>query len=203
MFAESVSMLAVAFTSKQAEGEFYRSERAREFRHIARVPNLERQEIRVMFEKLGFKVLFLKQTYAQHTKQTKEKSTIQGDLLNQVVSQITENADSWVDVMLSEEHKVQPVTRKDALISALFVFVAALIGSVIPLIPFFFASPSTGIWISIGVSSAALFALGAYNALIFRIGNWFLKGLELTAIGVASAMVGWGIGIAFARLWPS
>ena len=72
MFAESVSMLAVAFTSKQAEWEFYRSERAREFRHIARVPNLERQEIRVMFEKLGFKVLFLKQTYAQHTKKTKK-----------------------------------------------------------------------------------------------------------------------------------
>jgi len=58
MFAESVSMLAVAFTSKLAEGEFYRSERAREFRHIARVPNLERQEIRVMYEKLGFKVSF-------------------------------------------------------------------------------------------------------------------------------------------------
>ena len=122
-----------------AEGGFYKSERARELRHIARVPNIEKLEIRAVYGKLGFKVLFFLLFFSSFfllfffssTKQT-TKSTLQGDLLNQVVSQITENPDSWVEAMLNQEHKVRPVTRKDALISALFVFVAALIGSVIP-----------------------------------------------------------------------
>jgi VIT1/CCC1 family predicted Fe2+/Mn2+ transporter len=45
-FAESISMGAVAYTSTMAEADIYASERAREYRHIRRMPELERQEVR-------------------------------------------------------------------------------------------------------------------------------------------------------------
>src|SRR5687768_19052 len=40
-FSESVSMGAVAYTSKQAEADRYKSEEARERRHVRLLPNLE------------------------------------------------------------------------------------------------------------------------------------------------------------------
>src|SRR3989304_6328637 len=54
-FAESVSMGAVAYTSTRADSGFYQSEREREYRHLSQVPDVERQEIRDIYERKGFK----------------------------------------------------------------------------------------------------------------------------------------------------
>ncbi len=53
-FAESVSMGAVAYTSKRAEQSFYESERQREHRHILQAPSVERDEIRRIYAARGF-----------------------------------------------------------------------------------------------------------------------------------------------------
>jgi VIT1/CCC1 family predicted Fe2+/Mn2+ transporter len=72
--AESVSMAAVAYTSTIAQADVYRSERSREYRHIARVPALEREEVRALYEKKGFS----------------------GELLARIVQTITADPDVWV-----------------------------------------------------------------------------------------------------------
>ena len=88
-FAESISMGAVAYTSTMAESAFYESERAREYRHIAQVPELERQEIYEIYQKKGF-----------------------GDeLLEYIVETITADQDTWVEVMMAEEHRLSPTDR--------------------------------------------------------------------------------------------
>src|SRR5512147_3022551 len=53
-FAESISMGAVAYTSKLAEHDLYHSERAREHRHIHLAPEVEIEEIRNIYRKKGF-----------------------------------------------------------------------------------------------------------------------------------------------------
>ena len=53
-FAESISMGAVACTSRLADADFYESERAREFRHITVVPHLEKNEVGEINAKKGF-----------------------------------------------------------------------------------------------------------------------------------------------------
>jgi len=178
--AESISMGAVAYTSKLAEKDFYKSEKAREYRHIEKAPRVETKEVRDLFAQKGF----------------------QGELLDRIVETVTAHPEIWVDIMLREEHKIYPVTRKDALLSSAFVFVAALLGSLVPLVPFFFLSPSLGIWISMAVCAIVLFVVGLYKSLALKVGNPFFKGLEMTLIGMASALVGWGIGVGFDRLWP-
>jgi predicted membrane protein (TIGR00267 family) len=105
--------------------------------------------------------------------------------------------------MLREEHGVRPVTRKEALKSAAFVLVAAIVGAIIPVIPFIFIEPTIAEWVSLGISAVVLFAVGAYKSLTLHVGNVFLKGVEMMVIGIASALVGWAIGLAFNRLWPS
>jgi VIT1/CCC1 family predicted Fe2+/Mn2+ transporter len=114
-FAESVSMGAVAYTSTLADADFYESEKAREYRHLKHVPDVEREEILEIYRQKGF----------------------EGDLLNRIVDTITANKDVWVAVMMAEEHQLSPRDRKQALRSAGIVGVSAVIGSLLPLMPFF------------------------------------------------------------------
>jgi VIT1/CCC1 family predicted Fe2+/Mn2+ transporter len=170
-FAESVSMAAVAFTTARANHALYESERAREMRHIAAVPELERAEIRALYRSRGF----------------------DGALLDQIVDTITSNPEVWVAVMMNEELQLRPVPRGGALKAALVVGAAAICGSLIPLLPFIGLPVRLSMWLSLLTAAAALFAVGAYKASV-TVGRWWASGLEMAGIGVASALVGWAIG---------
>jgi predicted membrane protein (TIGR00267 family) len=170
-FAESVSMGAVAYTSTVADADFYESEREREYRHIKEVPNLERNEIRNIYARKGFA----------------------GNLLEKIVDTITTNQDVWVAVMMAEEHQLKPVNRKHALRSAIIVGVAAIIGSLIPLVPFLFSTVTTAMILSIALSAAVLFVVGAIKARM-TVGHAGKSGLEMAIIGTVSAMVGYVVG---------
>jgi predicted membrane protein (TIGR00267 family) len=170
-FAESISMAAVAYTSKMAEADLYESERARERRHVDLVPALERDEIREMYRRKGF----------------------EGDLLERVVDTITADKEVWVAVMMSEEHKLAPISRRQALRSAFIVGVSALVGSLIPLAPFAALPVGAGMVASIAVAALCLFAAGVYKARI-TVGRTWKSGLEIAAIGILSALVGYAVG---------
>src|SRR3972149_371899 len=53
-FAESISMGAVAYTSTLARRDHYLSEVAREEREMKELPDVERREVREIFERWGF-----------------------------------------------------------------------------------------------------------------------------------------------------
>ncbi|HEX2569733.1 MAG TPA: VIT1/CCC1 transporter family protein [Polyangia bacterium] len=172
--AESVSMGAVAYTSTQAQRALYQSEHEREHRHIDRVPQLERSEIRELYRKKGFS----------------------GPLLERIVETITADPEVWVAVMMSEELKLTPVSTGDAWRAALVVGVSAIVGSLLPLVPFLALPMTAAIAVSLGVTALTLFAVGAYQA-VTTVGHWLRSGLRLAAIGMASALVGYGVGALF------
>lgn len=173
-FAESVSMAAVAYTSRLADSAFYHSEREREYRHIHLVPAVERQEIREIYQEKGF----------------------EGELLERIVDTITADKDTWVGVMMTEEHRLAPTDRRQAIRSGLVVGLAAIIGSLIPLSPFFFLPVQAGIWTSISIGALTLFLVGAYKARA-TVGNAGRSGLEMAIIGTLSAIVGYAVGLLF------
>jgi vacuolar iron transporter family protein len=170
-FAESVSMGAVAYTSTLADADYYDSEREREHRHIEQAPQLEKQEIRQIYAEKGFK----------------------GDLLDHIVETITANRDVWVAVMMSEEHQLTPTDRKTAWKVALVVGFSAIVGSLIPLIPFAFLPVGMSMWVSVAVTALVLFTVGAYKARI-TVGKPGKSGLEMAVIGTLSALVGYAVG---------
>lgn len=173
-FAESVSMGAVAYTSTQAEHDLYHSEREREHRHIHLTPDVETHEIREIYRKKGF----------------------EGETLDKIVDVITSNPDIWVNVMMSEEFQMTPPEKGQALSSALLVGFSALVGSFIPLMPFFFIDVGLSMWISIVVAALTLFVVGAYKARV-TVGRPFRSGLQIAVIGTISALVGYAIGLIF------
>ena len=171
-FAESVSMGAVAYTSNLAESDFYESEREREYRHITEVPELERQEIYEIYQEKGFR----------------------GVLLERIVDTITANRDVWVAVMMAEEHQLSPVNRQQALRIAVVVGLSAIVGSLIPLLPFAFLSVKMSMWASVVIAALTLFVVGAYKARV-TVGHPGRSGLEMAIIGTVSALVGYVVGI--------
>jgi VIT1/CCC1 family predicted Fe2+/Mn2+ transporter len=173
-FAESVSMAAVAFTSRRADQDYYESERAREFRHLRLVPAVERDEVRAIYAAKGF----------------------QGETLEQIVRTITADEDVWVGVMMAEELRLAPLDRRAAAKSALVVGVAAVVGSLIPLTPFVILPVMPAMVASLVVAAGSLFGVGAYKARR-TVGNPGRSGLEMALIGTASALVGYVVGLFF------
>ena len=171
-FAESVSMAAVAYTSTLADADFYESERAREYRHIQEVPVLEKEEIRQIYQEKGF----------------------QGKLLDQIVETITANPDVWVAVMMAEEHQLSPTDRRQAFRSGVIVGIAAIIGSLIPLVPFALLPVSAGIWVAVLFAALVLFIVGVIKARL-TVGHPGKSGFELALIGTISALAGYLVGV--------
>jgi VIT1/CCC1 family predicted Fe2+/Mn2+ transporter len=171
-FAESVSMGAVAYTSTMADADFYESEREREYRHIREMPHLESDEVRAIYFQKGFR----------------------NELLENIVDTITANPDIWVAVMMGEEHRLIPVDRSHALRAAIVVGISAVVGSLIPLIPFVLLPVATSIWVSILVTALVLYIVGVYKART-TVGRPWKSGLEMAVIGTVSALVGYAIGL--------
>jgi predicted membrane protein (TIGR00267 family) len=171
-FAESVSMGAVAYTSTMADADFYESEREREYRHIREMPHLEREEMRAIYTDKGFN----------------------GELLERIVDTITANRDVWVAALMAEEHQLTPIDRTKALRAAIVVGFSAVVGSLIPLVPFVILKVGTSIWVSILCTALVLYAVGAYKARI-TVGRQWKSGIEMAIIGTVSALVGYAIGL--------
>lgn len=173
-FAESISMGAVAYTSRLASDDLYLSEREREYRHIHLAPDVEIEEIRDIYHKKGF----------------------EGEALDKIVEVITSNPDVWVNVMMSEEFQMTPPEKSKAFRSAIIVGLSALAGSLIPLLPFFFWTVGLSIWVSIVVAAVALFVVGVYKARV-TIGKPLRSGIQMAVIGTISALAGYVVGLIF------
>lgn len=173
-FAESISMAAVAYTSTIAYVDYYESEMESKRKSVEENPEQEIQKVKDVYVKRGF----------------------EGDLLRQIVSKITSEKNRWVDVIILEEMKLSPATRSGALWSALIVGLSAMVGSFVPLIPFFFLNVKTSVIVSLIVSSLALFAAGAFKAKI-TVGYWLKSGVQMLIIGLVSALLGYYIGYLF------
>jgi len=170
-FAGSISMGGVAYTSTRAAGDLFKSEKAREYRHVERTPEIERQEVRDIYAAKGF----------------------EGELLERIVDTITADKDVWVAIMMSEEHHLTDVDQRTSLKAAAIVGGSSLLGSLLPLVPFLLLPVMPGAATSVALAAVILFALGVYKAKV-TIGHPLKSGLELALIGVASAVMGYGVG---------
>ena len=175
-FSESIAMAGVAYTSSLAERDYYLAQLAKERREVEELPDVETEEVRQIFREKG----------------------VHGQLLDDVVKEITSDKTVWVDVMMRDELHLAPVAEKGVAWRAFIVGFSALIGSLIPLVPFLLV-PLLGISVTVAtimalpLCAAVLFGVGAYKALTL-VGDWRISGLQMLVIGMVSAAAGYGIG---------
>ncbi len=168
-FGESISMGAVAYTSTLARRDHYLGELAREEKEMLEVPEVERQEVREVFQRWGF----------------------EGQELEDAVRHICSRPRSWLEFMMAHELQLAPLEENQARKSAFLVGVAAIIGSLIPLAPFlvFPSDIILGMAGSVIVAAVTLFAIGWYKGHT-TIGRPYRSGLQMLIIGTCSAIAG-------------
>ncbi|MBI3035346.1 VIT1/CCC1 transporter family protein [Candidatus Woesearchaeota archaeon] len=170
-FAESISMAAVAYTSTKAAHEFYYGQLEREKKEIREIPHMEVQEIRHIYYKKGFR----------------------GKQLAAIVKKITSNKKLWLDTMMAEELKLFPHDYENPVKSAFVVGASAIIGSLVPVLPFFLLPVKLGMVYALILSVMLLFIVGSVKAKV-TIGDWKKSGIEMAVIGTLAALVGYLVG---------
>jgi predicted membrane protein (TIGR00267 family) len=71
--------------------------------------------------------------------------------------------------------------------------IAPLIASLVPVIPFLFASFADAVWISIAITLALLFVMGAYMGRMAK-EHMMFSGLRFVAAGLVTAIILWLLG---------
>lgn len=174
-FAESISMAAVAFTASRAEQEHYESEVEREKYEMDNLADAERKEVEGIYRAKGFS----------------------GKLLKQVVDKICSDKKTWLETMMREELRLEnPAASMTPLWQGVLVGGSAIIGSFVPLAPFFFLPVAESMLAAVAVSFALLFLIGAYKSQLTS-GKWFSGGFELMVIGGVAALAGYAVGSLF------
>ncbi len=170
--AESISMGAVAYTSTLARRKYYLKERERELTEMREVPKTEKAEIRNILKEWGYS----------------------GKDLESMTNKITSNPKAMLEFMMSFELKLSPVSKSQPLRSFGIVFAATVLGSIIPLIPFFFINTiHAGAIASLILSGIVLFGIGYYEAKK-TIGSLWRNGMQMLIIGLLAGIAGYLIG---------
>jgi VIT1/CCC1 family predicted Fe2+/Mn2+ transporter len=173
--AESISMSAVAYTSTRARYDFFRSEVARELAEMREVPEMEREEVRAILRKWDYA----------------------GDDLERMTREIESKPKMMLDLMMAFELNLSPVPVDQPRRSAEVVLAATVIGSFIPLLPFFFLPNAldTAAILAIVLSAVTLFLVGWYEARTTDGVTW-KSGLRMIVIGLGAGLGGFAIGFA-------
>ncbi len=122
-----------------------------------------------------------------------------GKDLEMIVNKITSDKKVWLDTMLTEELNLNLDIAGHPLKSALRMFGSFLVGGILPIIPFFFASGYSPIFIAIGLSLSTSFIVGAIKSRMAQT-SIIKGGIEMAGLGTGIALIGFGIGSEIANL---
>ena len=177
MFTGAKAMAVQNYLAVKSQRELLTSEINRENWEIENKPEDERKEIEDIYKAKGFT----------------------GKDLEMIVDKITSDKKVWLNTMLTEELNLNLEILGNPLKSAFRMFGAFLVGGILPIIPFFFSSGFTPLFIAIGISLTASFIVGAVKS---RMANTSLikGGIEMAGLGTGIALIGYGIGSELASI---
>ena len=175
VIADGFSMAASNFLKARSDLQTIANYRETEEMHIDRFPEYEKEEIREIYRRKGFS----------------------GELLEQIVEQISSNRTEWINTMLTDEWGLQ-LAKITPLRSACLTFGAFLVAGLIPLLPLLLGMiseiSSNDIFLTSGALTAFLFlATGAYRGKALG-KSLLLSALETILVGGAAAAMAFFLG---------
>jgi VIT1/CCC1 family predicted Fe2+/Mn2+ transporter len=183
LLADGLSMAIGNYLGARSRQDFWREEREREIWEIEQIPEAEREEIRRHYRHKGFK----------------------GELLERIVATITSDKQRWLDEMMREELGIRE-EKTAPLESGLVTFAAFAAAGLVPLAAYTAAFFDAGLLpmtfpLSIALTAAALFGVGAARCLLTR-RPWWRSGLEIFALGGVAAACAFAVGHLLRGLVP-
>ena len=172
LLAGALSMSLGEWISVKSSQELYENQMQLEMDELESNPEGERREIALIYMAKG-----IPQAQA-----------------NQMAHDIISDKGQAHALLVREELGINPEELKgSAAEAAVYSFILFAIGAVIPVIPFMFTSGMKAIVISVSMSAAGLFVIGAAITLFTGRNVWF-SGFRQVIFGLAAAAVTFGIG---------
>jgi len=168
--ADALSMGSSGYLAAKSEREVYDYEIAMEKDEIALMPEIERDELALIYEAKGM------DPANAHELATR----IMGDPALMLQEQVQEE-------LKIGEQTISPF--REGWVTG----VATAFGAVIPVLPFFFAKGSTAIVLAFTIAMASHFLVGAARS-IFTGRSVFRSGLDMFVVGLGVAAVGYYVG---------
>jgi len=176
--AATLSMALGNYVSVKSQVEVHKAQIEREKRELEEMPEIEREEVRRIYYKKGFR----------------------GRQLQAVVKKLTADKDRWLRVMLEEEVGIRPDDLGNPVRSAILTGGAFAVASLFPIAPFALMPVNQALPVAVALTFAAVFAVGvAKTAFTHRF--WLKSGLEMVAIAAASSGLAYLAGNALARFF--
>lgn len=172
MIASALSMGSGAYLAAKSEREIYEAEVARE---------------RLQIETNGPEAREILSLYYQVKGLPEEDA-------DRVVEHLAKDPEQFLKAIASERLSATEDALSKPLVSAVSGALSTAIGSMIPIIPFFFLGGYPAVIASAIVSLAAHFAVGAAKSLI-TVRSWWSSGLEMTLVGAVEGIVTYAIGL--------
>ncbi len=170
LIADALSMGASGYLAAKSEREVYDYEIAMEKDEVAMMPEIERDELALIYEAKGMD--------PDHAHELATR--IMGDPALMLREQVQEE-------LKIGEQTISPF--REGWVTGL----ATAFGAVIPVLPFFFAGGSTAIVLSFTVAMLSHFLVGAARS-IFTGRSVFRSGLDMFVVGLGVALVGYFVG---------
>jgi VIT1/CCC1 family predicted Fe2+/Mn2+ transporter len=173
LLAGSFSMAAGEYISMQSQRELFERQIALERAELEAMPQEEQAELAQVYRAKGFT--------------ESEAATI--------AERMFQDPQHALDTLVREELGLDPDQLGSALGAAGGSFVAFAMGALVPVIPYLLAPGSSAFVLSLGLSIAALFAVGAGVSLLTGRSMLF-SGARQVLIGAAAAVVTYAVGLA-------
>lgn len=175
LLADGLSMAASNFLGTRAEAQQQERVRREEQRHVALVPDGEREEVRQIFAAKGFR----------------------GRDLERAVEVVTAEEGRWVETMMTEEHGFS-IVPANPLRSGAATFVAFVTMGFVPVASYVVRSagvpvPAPFAW-SAGLTALAFVGTGAMKSR-FIDQPWWRSAAETLAVGGLAAGLAFAVGI--------
>jgi vacuolar iron transporter family protein len=165
--AGSIAMGLGGYLAGRTEIEHYNSELKREYEEIETHYETEKREVREIFAEYGLS------SESQHL----------------IVDEMAKDNDKWVEFMMRYELGLEKPDEKRASKSALNIGISYIVGGIIPLSGYFFASePYQGLILSSLITVICLFVFGYFKSKLTG-QNAISGALKTTLIGVTAAAV--------------
>jgi VIT1/CCC1 family predicted Fe2+/Mn2+ transporter len=176
LIADALSMGASGFLAAKSEQEVYTHEIAMERAEIELMPEVERDELALIYELKGM------------------DKTSAHDLATEVMA----DPERMLDEQVREELKIGG-QDSSPLREGWTTGLATAFGALIPVLPFFFLQGTPAITLSFGLAMLSHFLVGAARS-VFTGRGVFRSGMDMFVVGVGVAAVGYFVGLWVARL---
>jgi vacuolar iron transporter family protein len=176
MVADALSMGSSGYLAAKSEREVFEHEIAMEKEEIRLMPELEREELSLLYQAKG----------------------IPAGQAEVLATQVMRDPDRALEEKVREELKIGEATSTP-MREAWITGVATAFGALIPVAPFLVDTGPIAIWTSFGLAMVSHFGVGAARS-FFTGRGVFRSGLDMFVVGLGVAIVGYFVGEQIVKL---